>query len=763
MKKRILSLVLILSLLASAGLLSACGETEEKADSNLRQVSASSVDELLGAIGPNTVITLADGVYNLTDADAYGKTVNRYVYFEDMYDGPALIIDGVQNLTVQAAKNASVKINALPRYADVLTVKNSSNVTLSGLTLGHMEEPGACSGGVVYLQNTNNAVLKNCSLFGCGILGITAYDCMNITAESCSIYDCSQGAADINNCYDVRLVSCSVHDCGEDFSDALFRVSGTTGFALINSEVKNIKTGLLSAEQCMDVSILGNSFSGFNAASMFRCFACRPVLASCSFENINTEMWYDYTQAEREANVCVSPEGKELYKSDFLSMKRADCTYSGPSVIMNEAPSGGTPESPNKVVASTVDELLNAIADNTVIYLEPGTYDLSSASDYGYFRSGGATWISGYDGPGLQIKGVKGLSISARESGTVQITATPRYVDVFSFEDCENIEFSGITAGHSEAPGACGGGVLRFTSCNHVSIDGCHLYGCGILGIQAFQVYDMSVNSTEIYDCSYGGCSFYECRGILFTGCSIYDCAVPAISNYSCSDVFWDDVALPEGDINYLGASADDGKVTNGSISYRFPSYDETFERYVQGYGNIEIRPAEWEVSFPEADKCNAIHFKPGWLPFEVNPDYGGCLTDEAGWYTRLVSESTEYTRRPSYYRDMSQPFMIEVFYAPELSGGGLILQYATPGLIEFDQIGDYEVLMSSVINVSGTDNNHVIAYNPSLKCIIVISGEAPLVDLVSILQNLKIEQTDEIISASDYPTRYCTFDVAVG
>jgi hypothetical protein len=164
-----------------------------------------------------------------------------------------------------------------------------------------------------------------------------------------------------------------------------------------------------------------------------------------------------------------------------------------------------------------------------------------------------------YDGPGLVINGVKNLSIVGE--GEVIIAAIPRYADVIRFINCEGICLSGFTAGHTEEPGDCAGGVLSFENCRDIAIEQCRLYGCGILGIRAYCCSDIFVSDSEIYDCSQGAIALYTVVGASFENMDIHDCAKPEISLHDCMDICF------EGDkLNYAGGSywLMDGKANAG-------------------------------------------------------------------------------------------------------------------------------------------------------------------------------------------------------
>ena len=182
----------------------------------------------------------------------------------------------------------------------------------------------------------------------------------------------------------------------------------------------------------------------------------------------------------------------------------------------------------HEVRVSTVDEFLQAIAPRTAILLAPGVYDLSSASDYGTERDSGCyTWRDAYDGYELVIRDVEDLVIAGEpgESGAeILIEAVPRYANVLYFENCSQITLSAFTAGHTEEPGMCSGGVLAFSGCRDVDVVGCSLYGCGILGVYAENCRRLNVTATEIYDCSNGAVWAIGSQDVRVQGCDIHDC-----------------------------------------------------------------------------------------------------------------------------------------------------------------------------------------------------------------------------------------------
>ena len=185
--------------------------TETDSDGYIR---VSTVDEFLSAIAPGASIFLESGVYNLADADGYGSVGGEYYYWQESYDGPKLIISGVNELTIEAESADAATICAEPRYADVLTFENCDHITLRNFTAGHTEEPGSCTGGVVYLSGCTNVTVEGCGLYGCGVVGISGYGCRTLNVSGCDIYECSYNGIVLNTCFGVSITGTEIHDNG---------------------------------------------------------------------------------------------------------------------------------------------------------------------------------------------------------------------------------------------------------------------------------------------------------------------------------------------------------------------------------------------------------------------------------------------------------------------------------------------------------------------------------------------------------------------
>ena len=171
------------------------------------------VDEFLGAIGSDRVIYLDGELFDLSAATIYGGYGGKHYYWRDAHDGPGLVISGVENLSIIGQGQGKTRVETQPRYADVLAFLDCHAVTVRDLTAGHTQGAGACSGDVISFRNCNDCVIENCGLFGCGVNGINAYDCWNLTVRDTEIYECSGYGAVIQQCYNTVFEGGSIHDC----------------------------------------------------------------------------------------------------------------------------------------------------------------------------------------------------------------------------------------------------------------------------------------------------------------------------------------------------------------------------------------------------------------------------------------------------------------------------------------------------------------------------------------------------------------------
>lgn len=181
-----------------------------------QKVYVTTADEFIAAIASNTAIILNAPSIDFSTATDYGTGKGAYYYWEDNFDGPSLVLTGLTNFTVTAEDedHTTHQLEAVPRYAHVLTFENSSGILVKGITAGHVKEPGSCIGGVLYFRNCEDVLVENCGLFGCGVIGIYADYSKNIQVYNNDIYECSNGGIYMTGCETVTFMNNTFRDLG---------------------------------------------------------------------------------------------------------------------------------------------------------------------------------------------------------------------------------------------------------------------------------------------------------------------------------------------------------------------------------------------------------------------------------------------------------------------------------------------------------------------------------------------------------------------
>ena len=567
---RILSSVLAVALLAGCGV--AAGPVSENAsetkdsvpDTEDGVVHVETVDEFLAAIAPNTVIELAEGVYDLSTASNYGEDSESDYYswnLDGIYDindvDAELIIHDVKDLTIIGAGIDKTTIEAVPRYANVIDFKGCNKVTVSNLTAGHTTEPGFCTGGVFLMENCEDINVDTCGLYGCGTIGVRGLDCKKLNVTNCDIYECSDGAVDVTGCEEVLVSGCDIHDIGgrknEYDAYCLFTVYYGTGFAVYDCRIHDNKSeGLLYTSGAENVVFVSNEVTNntfLTSAFYFEQYSV--VVDGCRFEENNCTNWY-----RSDARIkATDTDGNLLDADQFTSMELRDIdpdivvptVEAIPTMAAKEVPAG------TEVEVTTVDEFLEVIGPDRTIVLDGTNFDLSTAENYGGIGTEYYSWEEKYDGPELVIHDVNNLTIKAKDPDAAATTleALPRYANVLVFSNCSYVTVEGFTAGHTKDKGVCSGGVIYLTECENITVDNMRLYGCGDMGVDTFWCSDIDVINTEIYECTSGAVYFSLTDGINLQDCNIHDVPTPALTFATCENITWNGQTLAGDELRY--------------------------------------------------------------------------------------------------------------------------------------------------------------------------------------------------------------------
>ena len=529
------SIVFGLLLALVLGVFSGCAGAQEETVATLEPTEetepvVNTMDEFLAAIGPDRTVTLAAGTYNLADAADYGRSGGSAWYrWENVGDGYALVLTGVDNLTIRGAGMDATILEADPRDANVLTLEKCFRVTLEDFTAGHTQEPGFCSAGVVDLEGSMGVTLRRVGLYGCGSIGLSGSNCTDVQVLDSHIYDCSSSGVSLYRCDEVRIQNTVFSDIGhrDEGGYAVFSLNECRGTLISGCEITGaVATGLLDSWESYDLTLRKCRFTDNRVTgSAFSLSADDyAVMEDCMFGDNVIRRWYS---REGWSGTFVDSRGQEITEADLKKM------YTD---IASQEP---LPEQ-TTVEAATVDELLSAIASNTRIVLTGKTYDLSTATES--LDGANYCWEEAADGPELVIFGVDNMTIESADGLRAghTITAAPRYANVLRFEGCTNLRLAGFTAGHTPEPGYCSGGVLRFDNCDTVTVENCGLYGCGVLGVWAVSCGDIQVKGCDIYECSWGGISLEYVSGASIENCTFRNLEGENIMVFECDEVLLD-------------------------------------------------------------------------------------------------------------------------------------------------------------------------------------------------------------------------------
>ena len=528
----LLSLIMLLSMTACSE--NIAGETTVIATAVPAETTAaaeaegvytvSNVDDFIAAIGSDREIRLEPGTYDLSTASTYaGETGNEWCFWDEVYDGYELVIQLTNNLTITGAGKGVTILSAGPRYAQVLRLNSCHNVSMTGFTAGHTKEPGACVGGVICLEYDRGVSIRDVGLYGCGVTGVSADNCTDLTVANSDIYECSYNGIQVLNSTGVNVVNCRLYDLGkteEWEADAIFSLDSSSDITISDCEIyDNLSQYFVRSSGVDEVVLKNNVFQGnWAQESAFGTFGDFVTLDGNTFEDCWVYRWFS------DGCGAVDPEGNTITEDMMNGLIPEETVPDGPKTT---------------VTVTNADEFLAAIGPTTEIVIDAETIDFSTAKDYGggpkkYYR-----WEDIYDGPALVIAGADNLTIRSKDGKTKNhtISAVPRYANVLTFINCDNLVLSGFTAGHTKEPGVCVGGVLRFQNCTMISVDNCGLFGCGTLGVDAEACTSITLRSSEIYECSNGGVQMLDTTGITIEKCTFRDLGGNNLMLSGCSDV----------------------------------------------------------------------------------------------------------------------------------------------------------------------------------------------------------------------------------
>ncbi len=217
----------------------------------ITEVTVGTAAELLAALGSNKKILLKEGVYNLSSVKQ-GFSDSPQVYWQEVFDGNELCLEGIDNLTLQGIGAKPSEIVVSPRYAFVFSFLNSSNLLFENIKAGHTTG-GYCVGGVFSFNDCLDVQIDKTEMYGCGTEGLLLDDVTNMKVSNSTIYECTYDIMTVNKGRNISFENCVFRD-NKEFT--LISVANTNGFTMDKCEFKNNVTG--AGERMFAVSLSQN-------------------------------------------------------------------------------------------------------------------------------------------------------------------------------------------------------------------------------------------------------------------------------------------------------------------------------------------------------------------------------------------------------------------------------------------------------------------------------------------------------------------------
>jgi len=242
------------------------------------------MQELVAALRPNATIALAPGDYAI---DKVARTSGPHHRWANVFEGneypdfeeqDMLVLENLHDVTIRAADpGARTRLVTGIASATVIVLKDSTNVTLQGLSIGHSVE-GTCGGGVVIVLGGSNVRLDGCKLSGSGTFGVEAYRTKDLSVTKSRIFHTSEGAIRIFDTDGVSISDTTIDDNKSvssfviigsskrvNLDRLVIKNNGITDTAVDDQSIFSISN---SAVTVRDTQIIGNTAEFFRAGTL---------------------------------------------------------------------------------------------------------------------------------------------------------------------------------------------------------------------------------------------------------------------------------------------------------------------------------------------------------------------------------------------------------------------------------------------------------------------------------------------------------------
>jgi len=169
------------------------------------RITVHNANELVKAIAPGKHIYLEPGDYDLQKVRTETKYFNEHKSFVNLKD-----------VTLEGVGNSQVDFFCDDIYASVLPFSNCQSITLINLNIGHTPTSdlgGSCEGMVLcFMEDCSDIRIDNCTMFGCGSIGLYANMTTDLTCVDSVIKDCSYTIMTLSEVSNIQFKNCRFED-----------------------------------------------------------------------------------------------------------------------------------------------------------------------------------------------------------------------------------------------------------------------------------------------------------------------------------------------------------------------------------------------------------------------------------------------------------------------------------------------------------------------------------------------------------------------
>src|SRR5690349_4061901 len=200
---------------------------------DLLVLEVATVDQLIDAVGPNRIIRLAAGDYNLSNVK---EISHGFMSIEPEFDGPQIIFHNLKNTEFCCDGHETAHLYVEPRYTYPLYLSDCEGIRLRNLRFGHSPEPGSCIGGVAKIVQSRTIDLSECDLYGCGTVGLNLDHAENVVVSNSLVRECNEAFATIESCRDVVLHNCILRN---NEVNSGFTVENSDNIRIVNTLIRD--------------------------------------------------------------------------------------------------------------------------------------------------------------------------------------------------------------------------------------------------------------------------------------------------------------------------------------------------------------------------------------------------------------------------------------------------------------------------------------------------------------------------------------------